>query len=542
MLISGRRTGSPRTLDVQDGAAGGVPATVERLAVVWNPRSAADRPTNGGRSTGRCSRSACSPSWCRWSCTTGFPAYSWNRDEPVYLWQAAALRDGILHHHRRGIPDVLPPVAGGRRRRLRSSRSTRSAGRWSCWPPTSWSARRPARSRSAPRSRWSARTCSPASSSTTARCPLLAALRDARVADRGDPERHVPRLPLHPRARPAVRAPRLLRASAPASRGRLVVAGLLVGWIFMTRPFDAVLWGVGASWSRCAWTHRREPRRLLACRGAARARVPAAAGRDASPTTRTSPARSPQFPITAADPLDTFGFGLRRIMPTFGERRLHVGSRRAAAPASSGLCLPLFLAGSYVLGAAGAVGPVARRRDRAHARAARSSCAAFPIGYFFFWGMYVSSVDDAAERADLLHPAVRAARRAHRHRDRHLVAAATARSASPRSRSSRWSTVPFAVNRIDVNRRISESQIPWRDGADAVHGKLDRVRRSSRAPTCCSSTRSRRTRANLDGRILWATDQGAEQPRPHRASPRSRRRTCSGRRCRRTRRSPTTTR
>ena len=42
-----------------------------------------------------------------------FPAYSWNRDEPVYLWQAAALARRLLHHPDRRISDVLPPVAGG---------------------------------------------------------------------------------------------------------------------------------------------------------------------------------------------------------------------------------------------------------------------------------------------------------------------------------------------------------------------------------------------------------------------------------------------
>jgi hypothetical protein len=68
-------------------------------------------------------------------------------------------------------------------------------------------------------------------------------------------------------------------------------------------------------------------------------------------------------------------------------------------------------------------------------------------------------------------------------------------------------TVPFAVNRLDVNRRISESQIPWRDGADAVRGKSIVFIQQSGAYLLFLNPFSSNP-ANLDGRILWATDQG----------------------------------
>ena len=87
----------------------------------------------------------------------------------------------------------------------RSSRSTPSAGRWSCsaadvvvGTPAGALALGacPHRGRDLPpRPRARRRPAGPAARGA----------RDARLADRGDPERHVPRVPLHARARPAVR-------------------------------------------------------------------------------------------------------------------------------------------------------------------------------------------------------------------------------------------------------------------------------------------------------------------------------------------------
>jgi hypothetical protein len=64
------------------------------------------------------------------------------------------------------------------------------------------------------------------------------------------------------------------------------------------------------------------------------------------------------------------------------------------------------------------------------------------------------------------------------------------------------------VNRLDVNKDISESQIPWRDGTDAVHGKSIVFIQQSGAYLLFLNPFSSNP-ADLDGRILWATDQGA---------------------------------
>ena len=42
-----------------------------------------------------------------------FPGFSWNRDEPVYLWQAELLRHGQLTMSDAGFPRVLHPWLSG---------------------------------------------------------------------------------------------------------------------------------------------------------------------------------------------------------------------------------------------------------------------------------------------------------------------------------------------------------------------------------------------------------------------------------------------
>ena len=49
----------------------------------------------------------------------------------------------------------------------------------------------------------------------------------------------------------------MVSATRKRRYGRCVVGGFLIGWVFMTRPFDAVLWA-GAVVVGVAWVHRRE--------------------------------------------------------------------------------------------------------------------------------------------------------------------------------------------------------------------------------------------------------------------------------------------
>ena len=69
-------------------------------------------------------------------------------------------------------------------------------------------------------------------------------------------------------------------------------------------------------------------------------------------------------------------------------------------------------------------------------------------------------------------------------------------------------TVPFAVNRLDVAHRISASQIPWRDGTDSVHDRAIVFIQQSGAYLLFLNPFSSNP-PDLDGRILYATDQGA---------------------------------
>ena len=320
----------------------------------------------------------------------------------------------------------------------------------------------------------------------------------------------------------------------------------------MTRPFDAVLWAAAVGATSWSCTGGSGPSRLRAPRClVALGFLPLLVATLAY--NRTSPAASPQFPITAADPLDTFGFGLRRLMPTFGDGRLHGRSRRSAARASSGLCLPLFLVGSYLgLVVAGV------RRSGCGAATARTLAllalvVAFPVGYFFFWGMHVSASDD--DRSAGRSTSSRCSARS-------CIFIATAvvsgvgTDAAVRHRAvscARRGDRPVPVNRSAKNHRISEAQEPWRDGDRSAAGaqSLVFVQQSGRVPaapqpvlvehrptsTGGCSTRSTRVAPDLDliasrararTPYLQKTSVPTNSRRPQRPSGHPARSRCSG--------------
>src|SRR5690606_29624373 len=90
-----------------------------------------------------------------------------------------------------------------------------------------------------------------------------------------------------------------------------------------------------------------------------------------------------------ADPLDTFGFGTKRLMPGFETTEYGLGSALKAT-AKNGFVLPWFLAGSYLTVVVAAVGVWIHRRSPA-ALALLLLAAVFPVGYFVFWGTHLSS-------------------------------------------------------------------------------------------------------------------------------------------------------
>ena len=70
-------------------------------------------------------------------------------------------------------------------------------------------------------------------------------------------------------------------------------------------------------------------------------------------------------------------------------------------------------------------------------------------------------------------------------------------------------TVPVAYNRIDVNRRISESQVPWKDSTAAAPAHSLVFQWRSGGYLMFENPYSSNP-ARLDGSVLYAVDRGEE--------------------------------
>jgi hypothetical protein len=430
-----------------------------------------------------------------------YPAYSWNRDEPVYLWQVHALRDGKILPTDGGMPAFFQPWLSGHGDGFFFSQYTLG------WPivllvgevvfGTAASALAfgtllaVVGTYAFARTITADRTVSIVAAVLMLASPILAIQSGVYLGY------------LFTLGLGLLFGAALITGFEQHRPWLLVVAGALVGWIFMTRPFDAVLWAA-AFGGYLLVVHWHEWKRLAV--GALWA------GLGALPLVIATLAYNKhvtgsftEFPITAADPLDTFGFGLRRLMPTFGKDDYDV-VLALRSTGKNGVFVPLFLFGSYLGVVAAAFGLWMRRRART-TLAMLLLAVAFPLGYFFFWGMHVS-----AATADLSGPIyfiplyaplvvlIATALVTWWHERRGVGIAAVVVLALV--------TVPFAINRIHVNQRISDAQVPWRDGTEAVHGKSIVFVQQSGAYLLFLNPFSENP-ANLDGRILWATDQGA---------------------------------
>jgi hypothetical protein len=283
----------------------------------------------------------------------------------------------------------------------------------------------------------------------------------------------------------------------------LVMAGLLVGWLFMTRPFDGILWG-GAllAYVACvSWRDRRALVRTVAW--VALGFLPLLVATLAY--NRHVTGSFTEFPIVAADSRDTFGFGTRgmaaRWTPTpFTAVMSAKGIGRNAWE------LPPFLFGSYLALPVIAVGLWLRRRDRT-TLALLLIAAAFPVGYFFFWGISLSAsfagVSGPIYYVPLFLPGcvlvafvLTTCWRRSPVLSLALVAVMTA------------ATVPFLVDRITLNHRVSEAQVPWRDATDGLDDALVIVARSG--PYLLHLDPFSSNAPDLDGDVLYAADRGPE--------------------------------
>ena len=430
-----------------------------------------------------------------------FPAYSWNRDETVYLWQVSGLRAGEFTSTTGGFPSAFHPWLAGIRGHSFFSQYTLG------WPLVLLAADVGFGSPDGALALGTALTVvgtyllareiigDPRTAFIAGALMLLSPIV---IIQSGIYLGYLFTLGLG-----LLFATVVLSGFRTGRYGRLVLGGGLVGWIFITRPFDAVLWTVAVV-GTVAWSRRREPQAIV--------RAAVALGIGFAPLLVATLAYNRhvtgsfgQFPITAADPLDTFGFGARRIMPTFHSADYTV-IQAFRSSAKQAFLLPFFMMGSYVLAAVAGSG-LWRGRKETGTRLLVAIMVAFPVGYFFFWGVYVSSATMPLSGPIYFIPLYAVIAIA--------GAAELRRLWIHRRRLARGLvitmvivTIPVALDRIDVNRRISEAQLPWKRSSAAVApNSLVFVWRSGDYLMFLNPYSA--NRPHLDGPVVYAADLGA---------------------------------
>lgn len=432
-----------------------------------------------------------------------FPAYSWNRDEPIYLWQAKALRAGYLTTPDGGAAAFFRPWLSAARNGHLFSQYTLG------WPLTLAGSL----------------AVFGTPDGALALAGLLVVLGTYTFTRELTHDRVLtltatalmtlsPILPIQggvylgymfTLGLGLLFAAGLLSGVRRNKPALIVVAGVLLGWIFMTRPYDAALWGLAVV-GYVTFVHWRDWRRLGTAAGwFALGVLPLFIATLAYNQHLTGSATT--FPITAADPLDKFGFGKRQIMPTFGLADYGPGKVVRSA-VKNVFYLPLFMIGGYVGVLVALYGLWLRRRDRTTI-ALLAIAAVFPIGYALFWGTYVSSattnlsgpiyyVPLYAPLTILVSAVVVDQWRRQRSRGIALVAVLAV------------ATVPFAGSRFLINRRISDSQRVWKQSVSRINGKaVVFVWNDGPGPFLLYLNPYSSNAPKLDNRILYAVDNGA---------------------------------
>ena len=179
----------------------------------------------------------------------------------------------------------------------------------------------------------------------------------------------------------------LLRGMRLGTRTPLVAAGMLSGVALLTRPFDLLLFAVPAL-VFVAVRHRDSQFDTVRRLGWVTAGLAPFLGLlllfDVAVTGHPF-----LMPLSAADPLNRFGFGSRRIMP--GEPKVSYSFSTAFLSLRANVHgMPSWLLGGPVLAVLAAVGVFFRalRRERFLLAAL---AAAFPLGYLFWWGTALSA-------------------------------------------------------------------------------------------------------------------------------------------------------
>ncbi len=429
-----------------------------------------------------------------------YPGLSWNRDEPVYLWHVEVLRAGQLSTPDGGYPDLFQPWLSAARDGTLFSQYTLG------WPlvlligsllgsPDLGVA---AGAALAVVGTWMLvhellrdRVVATVAAALMLASPILAVQSGVHL-------NYLLTLGLG-----------LLFVSALLSgvrldrRPRLVAAGVLLGWVFLTRPYDAVVWALVAAVPLVV-THRSELRALV--RWAAWTAVGLVPLVVATLLLNRHLTGSPtEFPITVADPLDQFGFGRRRLMPGFD--KIAYGKRLALeSTGRNSFWLPFFLAGAHLGALVAAAGAWAHRRDRAVWHLVALGLA-FPVAYLAFFGTHISSltarlsgpiyyIPSFAPLCALMALALVELGRRRPGLALGLVGALLA------------VTVPVTANRLRVNHDLSEANLPWKDSVEAIDGRALVV--PSPPGYLLFVNPFGDNGADLDARILFASDSGPE--------------------------------
>ncbi|MDQ6696719.1 MAG: hypothetical protein M3Z46_04595 [Actinomycetota bacterium] len=430
-----------------------------------------------------------------------FPAYSWNRDEPVYIWQVHTLRTGHIRVTDGGAPRLFRPWLTGAQDGVVFSHFTVG------WPLVLVAGD----------------VIFGSPEAGLAFASLLAVLGTYALA-RELTRDHVlalvaagvmvasPILALQggiylgyifTLGLGLLFAAALISGVRRARPRRIALAGAVLGWILLTRPFDAVLWGVAVS-AYVVVVHRRDRRALR------RATAWFAAG--ALPLVvltlvfnRLATGTFTQFPNTASDPLDKFGFGFRRIMPGFGQN-YYGGSAAVIGSLRNAAWTPLFLAGNYLGVVAAAFGLWLRRREQSTI-ALLVLGAVFPFGYFFFWGTSVSALTARLSGPIYFVPL---------YAPLSILVATTILFVWRRRRAFGIAaiavlviaTIPVAANRFAVNRKLSEVQLPWKRATRSIDRKALVFVAGTNGYLLYLNPYSA-NRPDLTGKVLYASDRGS---------------------------------
>lgn len=295
----------------------------------------------------------------------------------------------------------------------------------------------------------------------------------------------------------------LLSGVRLASGRRLLGAGVLLGWILFTRPFDAVVWGALAV-AYLAVVHRGQWRaHLRRAPWLAAGFLPFVAATLLLNLRLTG--RIGEFPITLADPLDKFGFGDRRLMPRFGI--VPYGRREALTSAGrNAWWLPFFLVGAHLGVVLAVAGAWINRRHRSTLFLLVLGLA-FPLSYFPFFGTHISSLTARLSGPIYYIPAyfplcalmaVALVRLSRRHAQLGMALVGVLVLIS----------VPLAASRLLLNQELSRNNLPWARSIDDIRGRALVV--VSPTPYLLFLNPYAINGPDLDRDILYAADSGPQ--------------------------------